>query len=251
MEKRSETTGVILASNSPRRIELIRVFDLPTVGIPPEIDETCFPGEAPDAYSDRVAREKNLMIAASLDKNDPRVVLSGDTVVIFNGRLFGKPADRADAVRMLSELQGKTHLVRSSVVVGRWRLDGLHFIQSVSETRVAMEALSDGKIQSYVDSGDPIGKAGAYAIQNHDFNLIASWDGCYAGVVGFPLCHVDRLLREYSVPPVHPIENACPYRRDGLCSLDCERVQRKMKIERFHVKPSMDENPDRPRFERN
>lgn len=251
MENRSENVGVILASNSPRRIELIRVFGLPTVGMPPEIEEACYPDETPGSYSARVAREKFLAVAASVSRTDPRVILSGDTVVVLDGRLFGKPADRGDAVRMLSELRGRVHLVRSSVVVGRWLPDGLHFSQSVSETRVTMEALSDEKLQNYVNSGDPIGKAGAYAIQNRDFNLIENWDGCYAGVVGFPLCHVDRLLREYDAPPADSIGNACPFLRKGLCELNCENVQRKMKIERFHVKPSEYINPNRPRFERN
>lgn len=238
MKNRMEHIALILASNSPRRIALIRAFGLTTAVIPADIDERIDADEAPDAYCDRVAREKFLAVAASLDRSDPCLVLSADTVVIFEGRIFGKPVHSDDARRMLSELSGRKHLVRSSIVVGRWFADGLRWNQSFSETRVLMEALSAEKLNAYVESGDPIGKAGAYAIQNHEFNLIEAWDGCYAGVVGLPLCHADRMLRDALVTPIREIEDACPCRREGYCGLDCDQVKQGMKIERFHVKPS-------------
>ncbi len=185
---------LILASTSPRRRALLALLGVDFTVVAPDIDETVLPGEAPVETARRLARLKALAITRS-----DALVIASDTVVALGGEVLGKPADAAEATRMLRRLRGQGHDVFSGVAVahaGRVR-DG------VVATQVWMRDYSDEEIAAYVATGDPLDKAGAYAIQHAVFKPVARLVGCYANVVGLPLCLVVHLVREagLSLPP--------------------------------------------------
>lgn len=226
----SENCTVILASGSPRRVELMKWFNLDYSISTPEIDESILDGEDVAAYGDRVAREKWATVAALKRSVRPCVIVAADTIVIRNQVRYGKPRDREDAVRILRELRGRYHLVHSALVVGKLTSEGVVRYESASDTRVRLSDFSDEELSAYVDSGDPFGKAGGYAIQNDAFHPVAEYEGCYAGVVGLPLCHLDKLLRKVGVVPSAPVSESCRFRRQGLCEMNCAEVQSAMSI---------------------
>ena len=181
---------IILASASPRRQELLRNAGIPhrvqATGIP----EEPLPGEAPRVFAERLAREKALAVAQEFSDD---WVLGADTVVVVDGLILGKPIDGADATRMLRLLSGRSHEVTTGVC-----LIGLSVQDVRSETtRVSMAALSDDDIREYVASGEPMDKAGAYAIQGRASRWIPRIEGDYANVVGLPVALVYRILREH------------------------------------------------------
>jgi len=180
-----------LASQSPRRKQLLEqlgvAFELLQVDVP-EIRQ---PGEAAEGYVCRVARNKALAgLAAVSDRGDYAIVLGADTEVVLDDRVFGKPCDAEDAAAMLRALSGQTHRVISTV----WCVDasGQQFATSVSEVRFA--DLSEAAVAAYVATGEPFGKAGAYAIQGRAAVFIAHLSGSYSGVMGLPLYETARLL---------------------------------------------------------
>jgi septum formation protein len=178
---------LILASGSPRRAELLSsagfVFDV----APADVDETPAPEEAPEPYALRVARDK----AATAARRDPdSTVLAADTVVAVGGQILGKPADLADAERMLRLLSGVIHQVHTAVVIRR----GADEQSDVVTTRVRFVPLTAPEITWYVASGEPDGKAGAYAIQGRGARFIDWIEGSWSNVVGLPIATVYRLL---------------------------------------------------------
>jgi septum formation protein len=178
---------LILASASPRRAELLSsagfVFDV----APADVDETPAPDEAPEPYALRVARDK----AATGARRDPdNTVLAADTVVAVGGQILGKPADLADAERMLRLLSGVIHQVHTAVVVRR----GADERSDVVTTRVRFVPLTASEIAWYVASGESAGKAGAYAIQGRGARFIDWIEGSWSNVVGLPIATVHRLL---------------------------------------------------------
>jgi septum formation protein len=179
---------LILASASPRRAELLRQAGFDFDVDPADLDESVLPNEAAEAYVLRVAREKARHVAARQPSD--AVVLGADTTVVVDGEILGKPADRDDAARMLRRLSGREHAVVTGVVVlasGIERSD-------VVTTRVRMIALGDDQIKWYVATGEPDGKAGAYAIQGRAARFIDRIDGSWSNVVGLPIAAVARLL---------------------------------------------------------
>lgn len=176
---------LILASGSPRRAELLRRAGLDFDIIVPDIDEAARPGEAPDEFVQRTAREKAESIPA-----DNAIVLAADTAVVDGNRILGKPADAADAAAMLRSLSGRTHEVMTGVCIRHaGGTDCFHI-----ETEVVFRDLSEQEITDYVESGEPMDKAGAYAIQGGAAKMVRRIDGSYSNVVGLPLCEVIEKL---------------------------------------------------------
>ena len=180
---------LVLASASPRRAELLRTAGFAFEVRPADVDETPRPAEPPAAYALRVARDKALAAAERVNRHDAWI-LAADTVVVADGGLLGKPTGPADARRMLSMLSGVVHEVLTAVVV---RHAGSEASEVVS-TRVRFKALSAAEIDWYVESGEPDGKAGAYAIQGLGSRFVDWIEGSWANVVGLPVATVYRML---------------------------------------------------------
>ena len=180
---------LILASASPRRQELLRNAGIPFTVQASNIREAVHDGEAPKACAERLAREKAIDVA----RNRPDdMVLGADTIVVVDGDVLGKPASAPDAVRMLKRLAGRSHQVITGVCL--ISAGGIQEVGSES-TLVAMSAVSESDIQSYVESGEPMDKAGAYAIQGIASRWISRIEGDYFNVVGLPVALVWRMLR--------------------------------------------------------
>jgi septum formation protein len=186
---------LFLASQSPRRRELLTQIGVAFEPLDAPIDETPATGEPALDYVRRVAREKAgaglLQVAAVPDAR----VLGADTEVVLDGRVFGKPADAADATRMLQCLSGRTHQVISAVAV----VSAGRELEAVSVSEVSFATLAASDIAAYVATGEPFGKAGAYAIQGRGAGLIAHLSGSYSGVMGLPIFETVGLLRAFAV----------------------------------------------------
>lgn len=184
-----------LASKSPRRQQLLQqlgvAFDVLDVDVP----EQRATGESPLAYVSRVARDKAAAGASRVGRDN--VVLGADTEVVLADHVFGKPHDAADAAAMLRRLSGCTHAVISAV----WVLGAGREECAVCVSQVRFAALDENDIAVYVASGEPFGKAGAYAIQGRGAALIEHLEGSYSGVMGLPLFETARLLRGFGIKP--------------------------------------------------
>ena len=196
---------VLLASGSPRRHELIRWLNLPVQIAVPRVDEKTRPGEDPAAYVARVARAKALALTAQAADDD--IILAADTVVVDRGRILGKPHSPEHAEDMLHTLQGRAHHVLTGFAL-QWPARGREHVDVVSTT-VVMRALTHDEIRAYVASRDPLDKAGAYAVQNQTFRPVAHVEGCFANVVGLPLCAVARVLMRWGCPPIRGLVPRC------------------------------------------
>jgi septum formation protein len=180
---------VILASRSPRRAELLAAAGIAFDVLAADIDETPHPGEAPDAYVKRLAIAK---ARAVLALRPGARVLGADTTVTIDNEILGKPVDDADAVRMLRLLSGRAHLVHTGVA-----LVSARGIQSaVDTTRVWFAAMTDEDISWYVATGEPVDRAGAYAIQGFASRFIPRIEGSYSNVVGLPVAMVSSILKQ-------------------------------------------------------
>jgi septum formation protein len=208
---------LILASSSPRRQELLRAAGIEFTVEPSDLPEVPHPGEAPHAFAERMAREKAVAVAQR--RHCPgEWVLAADTVVFVNGEILGKPADAADpaaeAARMLRLLSGREHRVITGVCLleSSQRAMGGGKKSSAADprptaaelvasetTRVWMNTLSEEDIRDYIVSGEPMDKAGAYAIQGRASRWIPRIEGCYFNVVGLPVPLVYRMLRKRSI----------------------------------------------------
>ncbi|MBL8516131.1 MAG: septum formation inhibitor Maf [Betaproteobacteria bacterium] len=194
---------IYLASKSPRRKELLRQIGVPFELLPlrefpvdrRDVDESPLPGEAPVDYVRRIARIKaeaagRIMTSRRLPQ---RLVLAADTTVTLDGEIFGKPADAADAARMLKRFSAATHQVLTAVAVS----DGREMKESLSVSEVTFRKLTDAEIQTYVAGGEPLDKAGAYAIQGKAAVFVSHLAGSFSGVVGLPIAETWQLLREF------------------------------------------------------
>ncbi len=195
--------GLVLASASPRRQELLRAAGIAITVQPTNITEIPMEGEAPKACAERLAREK----AWAIFKERPSdFVLGADTIVAVDKEIFGKPGDAADAARMLRLLSGRTHQVTTGVCLMGPRTaaatedpkpEGPLGDTRSETTVVTMNQLSDEEIRAYIESGEPMDKAGAYAIQGIASRWIPRIEGDYCNVVGLPVALVYRMLREH------------------------------------------------------
>jgi septum formation protein len=183
---------LVLASASPRRQELLRNAGISFTVQPADIDESPRPGEAPREYAERLAQEKALAVAR---QRPPDRVLGADTIVVVEGMILGKPRDAGDAARMLRLLSGRVHLVITGVCIVE-AVAGEAAPRTASETTlVTMSELSDKEIREYVATGEPMDKAGAYAIQGMASRWIPRIEGDYSNVVGLPVALVYGMLR--------------------------------------------------------
>ena len=183
---------LILASASPRRKELLDQINVRYQVYPVDLDETPLPNEKPLAYVQRLAAEKSAACVAALKTELP--VLAADTSVILGDMIMGKPQTQADAVAMLSQLSGKTHQVYSAI-----SLRGREHSQAVSITEVTFRRLTEREIISYWDTGEPIDKAGSYAVQGIGGIFVKSIVGSFSGVVGLPLFETAELLSKQGI----------------------------------------------------
>ena len=179
---------VILASRSPRRREILARAGIAHQVRPADVDETVRDGEDVAGYVRRLARAK----AEAVSNGPGEVVLGADTVEVVDGEILGKPADRQDACRMLRRLSGREH----EVVTGICLLTGERAAEDAESTRVRFRSLSEQEIADYVASGEPMDKAGAYAIQGLASKFIDRVEGCYFNVVGLPVAKVYARLCE-------------------------------------------------------
>jgi septum formation protein len=198
------TPRVILASQSPRRRELLALVGIQHEVRPADIDETYLPGEPPRDHSERLAREKTAAIAAA---EPDALVIGSDTIVVVDGDVLGKPADDADAERMLARLSGRTHVVMTGVAV-TWRGETR---SAVEEVDVTFHALSARDIAEYVATREPMDKAGAYGIQGYGATIVARVDGDYFAVMGLPLQRMVHLLADVGIRyPFGPLRADAP-----------------------------------------
>ena len=185
---------LILASGSPRRRHLLASLGL-RFGIQvPEIDESPYEGESPEEYVLRLARRKADQVAGP-----GGVTLAADTTVVHRGAIIGKPDDADDARRILALLEGETHTVLTAVAVQRTGQDELHVEVELSRTDVRMTRMSAAEIEAYVATGEPMDKAGAYAMQGAGAMFVAEIRGSPTNVIGLPLDRAARLLRASGV----------------------------------------------------
>lgn len=185
---------LILASNSPRRKELLAQIGLSFTVDPADVDETMRPGEPPEAYALRVARDKARVAAARATEG---IVIAADTIVVAGDKVLGKPRDRKDAEAMLAMLSGKEHRVITGLVV--LDADARREMTGVVATRVGFRSLTNAEIAAYVATGEPYDKAGAYGIQGKGALLVDRIEGCYFNVVGLPLARLGELLNTFGV----------------------------------------------------
>ena len=189
---------LILASNSPRRRELLRNAGFEFEVRPSKVEEAVRRGERPEEFVRRAAREKALDVAASSPPGS--LVLGADTVVVLNGQVLGKPAGPHDATRMLRILSGQTHQVITGVCLVR--APGQIEALTHETTFVTFRKLDDEEIRGYIASGEPFDKAGAYAIQGLASKFVTHIEGCYFNVVGLPIPLVYEILKPYLKPVV-------------------------------------------------
>jgi septum formation protein len=199
-----------LASNSPRRIELLKILGWEYNHLPVLVDETPLPDEDGAVYVRRISASKVASAAQQAGGNG--VIIAADTAVIdskVDGKtvILGKPDDPQIAGEMLRSLRGHTHQVITAISLLRL-LDGV-MLGDYCVSDVPMRNYSDGEIQEYVDSGDPLDKAGAYAIQHSGFHPVESLKGCYANVMGLPLCHLSRCLLRFGMRPRVDVAATC------------------------------------------
>jgi len=199
----------ILASNSPRRKELLQLTGWQFSVRAADVDESILPGEVPHDYIHRISRQKALSVKMNLISkgSDRRFILACDTVVVDGDEIIGKPTSAENALSILRRLRGRVHQAYSSLTVDDLRENILY--QETCVTGVSMRDYSDDEINDYIASGDPFDKAGAYAIQHAEFHPVAALSGCYANVMGLPLCHLSRVLMNISIPPAVNIPESC------------------------------------------
>lgn len=184
-----------LASQSPRRRELLAQLGMAFGVLDVDVPERREPGEPPDAYVSRVAREKAGAGLLQVVASPGAVVIGADTEVVLGDRVFGKPADADDAATMLRELAGRTHRVLSTV----WLVSGGREEHATSVSDVTFAAMDDAQVADYVGTGEWAGKAGAYGIQGPAAVFVAHIEGSYSGIMGLPLHETATLLRRARV----------------------------------------------------
>jgi septum formation protein len=197
---------IYLASRSPRRRELLAQvgvrFDLLLFRVPPrddaEVSEDWQPGEAPEAYVQRVARAKAEFGADLIARRAivARPVLAADTTLDLDGEIIGKPRDEADAIAILTRLSGRSHRVLTAIAMAQ----GERIEQRLSVSTVRFRPVGADEIKRYVQSGEPMDKAGAYGIQGRAALFIEEIHGSHSGIVGLPLCETALLLRDFGYP---------------------------------------------------
>jgi len=201
----NEKNILVLASNSPRRQQLLALGGWTFNVLVADVDESQRSGEAPGNYVQRVAEMK---ARKSAEKSyNANMVIAADTAVVDGNDILGKPLDEDDAVRMLKRLRGHTHQVYTGLAL--LRVSDGYTVTDVSITDVPMRDYSDEEIDTYVQTGDPLDKAGSYAIQHPRFHPVEDLEGCFASVMGLPLCRLTYLLQQFNIAPESSVGIRC------------------------------------------
>ena len=211
----NEKNTLILASNSPRRKQLLALGGWRFNVLVADVDESQLPDEAPGDYVLRVAEKKARKSAEKA--YDQNVIVAADTAVVEGGEILGKPLDERDAVHMLKRLRGHTHQVFTGLALLRVNDD--YALTDLTVTDVPMREYSNEEIEAYVQSGDPLDKAGAYAIQHPRFHPVENLEGCFASVMGLPLCRLAYLLQKYDIVPESSVGIRCQAELQYDCSI--------------------------------
>jgi septum formation protein len=208
------THHLLLASQSTRRRELLALLGLPFETTAPNVVETPQTGEPPAALVARLSQAKAR--AACSEQQTPSgsspsventIIIACDTVVAMDGEMLGKPRDATEATTTLRRLRRQTHAVYSAITLLEPATG--HTLTDVAQTKVTMRPYTDAEIDAYVVSGDPMDKAGAYGIQHPGFHPVTELRGCYANVMGLPLCHLARCLRAWGAAPLRDVPTVC------------------------------------------
>ncbi len=213
-----EVPLIVLASNSPRRRKLLSWLDLPYTTTLADIDENPVAGETPTDYVMRLAHEKARACARYAPFGG--IVLAADTTVADGDHIIGKPLDLEDAAKILRQLRKRTHMVHTAIVLSTPSRGTL--MEDLCSTAVKMRAYTDEEIDTYISTGDPMDKAGAYAIQHPEFHPVEKMNGCFASVMGLPLCHLERTLRKMGFGS----RNQVPYRCQRELAYTCPIFKR-------------------------
>ena len=218
-------TRFLLASGSPRRRELFGLFGWPFDITSADVDESPHDGETPAQMVVRLARSKASVAAARWP--DKAVIIASDTTVSLDGVPLGKPRDAIEAERMLRALRGRSHQVHTGIAVFDTRLGRTY--SDMATTDVPMRCYSDDEIAAYIASGDPMDKAGAYAIQHAGFHPAEELRGCFANVMGLPLCHLAKSLRALAIEPAVDVPAICQAHLQYACPVFAEIMSVKRK----------------------
>ncbi len=197
--------SLLLASQSPRRRELLSFLGLEFSATSADVDENILPDEKPADYVLRLAESKAR--ASARDARDLGLVIGSDTAVVDADEVLGKPRDTREAEMMLRQLRGRTHQVYTAIAVYDATSDKVFSELCISD--VPMREYSDAEMDAYIQTGDPMDKAGGYAIQHPDFHPVEKFSGCFASVMGFPLCHLTRTLKKMGIDIDADIPQAC------------------------------------------
>ncbi len=190
--KRVSELPVVLASASPRRRDLLDLIGIPHTVKPADVDESLKVGELPEAYAERLARAKAEKLAA---EDGDALIIGADTIVVIDDLVLGKPTDMGDAERMLAMLSGRSHTVMTAVAVN---YSG-KTVSTVEQVDVTFRPLREEEIRSYVETGEPMDKAGAYGIQGFGATIVRRIDGDYFAVMGLSLVRLVALMEEVGV----------------------------------------------------
>lgn len=204
---------ILLASNSPRRRQLLALGGWEFRIVPADINEDPFPGEDPKEYVRRLAQGKAREVASAAAPGE--LIVAADTTVADGRQILGKPEDAAEARHVLKQLRAHIHQVYSAVAVYNPETDKM--VIELADTDVPMRDYGDDEIEAYIETGDPFDKAGSYAIQHPEFKPVNSLSGCRANVVGLPLCHLSRTLVKFDQPPEGDIATACQQKLEYQC----------------------------------
>lgn len=220
--------NLVLASNSPRRKQLLALGGWDFVVLPVDVDESPLPGEEALDYVLRLAVDKGRaaagkVIATSAEYQDI-IIIAADTTVVDGKTILGKPMNEAEAERILRDLRGKVHQVYTALAV--IRLSDGAMLTDWCATDVPMRRYSDTEMFAYIHSGDPMDKAGAYAIQHAGFHPVDALHGCFANVMGLPLCHLARTLAQAGAPLPADIARACQKEISYDCPIFQQVLQR-------------------------
>jgi septum formation protein len=208
---------LILASGSPRRRQLLSLLGIPFIIKATDVDETQLDGEPPTELVLRVSQAKALAVS---DVRPDELVVAADTIVVLGGSVLGKPTDPDDAARMLRDLRGRPHWVYSGISV--WHPSSRRLVRELGQSLVWMREYTGDEIAAYVDSSDPLDKAGAYAIQHPEFAPASRVDGCWLSVMGLPLCHLARALGHFGVVVPSNVPGACQAFTQRDCAVSSE-----------------------------
>jgi septum formation protein len=200
---------LILASGSPRRRALIQLVGLPVRLLAADVDEESVTEPDPVKNVQQTAWLKATAVYEQFRRQPPgkQIIVAADTMVVLDNEMLGKPADLDEARMMLKRLRGRLHHVYTAVALIDLR-DGRH-LEELAATPVPMRLYSDNEIEAYLATGDPMDKAGSYAIQHPEFAPVTDLGHCFANVVGLPLCHLHRALRRLDLTPPVAIAHSC------------------------------------------